>query len=411
MLRVRFPFCVFLVLTFLFAHPFKALAEYELLDAIKEFGEKRFIDVKPTKLALGPVRIHPTIRSNVEFDTNVYLQEKKGTEDIVWHTSPGVVLELPINRHQIAVGYEADFENFTKTRNHSQNDQNQQFFTLVDLNFPRFYINFLEEFRETSSRAGTTFSERIPRYDNSVHPKVGIRMGRTIFEAAFRHFIRDYRRSIDDSRDFQNVDWTGIVYYELFARLKALAEYKYGQIDYDDNFLRKATINEALLGLDGELMPNLTLQVKVGPHFRNYIESQETDFNSWIGTASFDYEMRENLRFNLTLKRNALEATFGDVNYLKRHLIGLGFEWDVLPRWTLYGRTKYYKDNYSERTTRAGRTGYRRDDHFGWETGLIYRLREWMEFEAGYQFARRDSNFSTFDYTDHRLSLASHLTY
>jgi len=255
------PFLIFFLFISVVSPP-NLFADFKLLDAIQEFGEKRFVKAKPARLRWGPVRIYPGIRTKMTYDDNILLEDEDGREDVVWNIQPGVILELPINTHQIAVGYEADIEVFSKSRHFRQTDQNQNFFSLIDIRFPNWYINVLDKFAETSGRGGTTFTNRIPRYDHSVHPKIGVRWDRMIIEGGFRHFIRDFRRQVDDSLDFQLVEWTAILYYDLFARLKALIEGQVSQIDYDDNFQREGTFTQTRIGVEGELMPNLTVQAR-----------------------------------------------------------------------------------------------------------------------------------------------------
>jgi len=386
-------------------------AEFEIVNAVKEFGEKRFVDTGPARIKAGPLNIHPSLRTQTEYDSNVFLADNDRSEDVVYDIMPGMILDLPVNKHRLTVGYEADMEFFSKKRHRDQNDINQNFFALANLHFPSWYVNVLEQFAETSGRAGTTFSSRIPRIDQTIHPKVGYRWKRLTFEGGFRHTARDFRRQVDDQLDFQIVEWTGVVFYDLFARLKALIEYQVAQIDYDDNFRRNGTFQQARVGIEGEVHPNVFLKARVGPHFRNYEEDSEPDFNSWVAELYADYEMRDNLTFHFGFTRKAVEATFADVNYYRQHLFELGVQYWIRPQWELFGQTRLYRQDYAERATLAGQTRFRHDDHLVYKTGLRYEPRDWLEFVLAYQVGRRDSNFSTFDYTDHRVTLSSALTY
>lgn len=411
--RILRGFCLLAIIAGFFAclcsKP--AYADFQLLDAIQEFGEKRFVKPTPARLRMGPVRFHPFIRSVVTYDDNILLEDQDGREDVIYNIQPGAVIEIPINRHQVAIGYEADIEVFTKERHAKQNDQNQNFFALVDVRFPDWYINVLERFSETSGRSGTTFTDRIPRYDNSIHPKIGYRWNRFILEGGFRHFVRDFRRQIDDSLDFQLVEWTAVLYYDLFARLKALIEGQVSQIDYDDNYQRNGTFTQTRVGLEGEILPNVVAKALVGVQFRNYETESKPDFNSWVAELKLEYEFRENLRFSLSAERVPLEATFGNVNYFKRHIVRFGAEYDITQKWTAFQGVKYYRDSYTERAAVGTRSGFRRDNHFSLETGLRYTPNEWLELELAYEFFHRNSNFQTFDYNDNRVSLTSIIAY
>lgn len=403
-----FPWAVF-VAACLFFKPANVFAEFKLIDAIEEFGEKRFVAPMPNRLHAGPLQFHPTLGNQAQYDSNVLWQPKAHRDDFVFNIRPGAILELPVNRHQVVVGYEADFEIFAKNRR--QDDVNQNAFALVDLQFPSWYVNMLENWAETSGRAGTTFTERIPRYDNNINPKVGYRWKRFTVESGFRHFLREFRRIVDKTYNFRETEWTGVLYYDLFARLKALLEYQFAHISYRHALNRDGNFNQVRIGLDGEVMPNLRVKVRAGAQFRDYVTSDKPDFNSFVGDIIAEYKMRKNLRFKLNLSREPVEATFADVNFYVEHVITFGVEYDPHPKWTLFSECQYIRHHYEERAADVGHYGYRRDSHVFPKVGARYKLQEWMKLELSYWYGRRDSNFSTFDYTDHRITLQTNFQY
>lgn len=406
--KLTFHFFLFLFLASGFFLK-NAYAEYRLYDAIEQFGEKRFIAPTPARIRKGPFIFHPTLKTKIEYDDNILLEDNDGKDDVIFDIRPGAIIEIPIDTHQLTVGYEADLENFTKRTD--QNDQNQKAFALLDVSFPSWYINILEQFTETSGRAGTTLTSRIPRYDNTFHPKVGYKWKRFTVEGGMRHMLRDFRKQVNDNLDYELVEWTGVVFYDLFARLKALVEYNVAQIDYDDNFQRNGTYQQARVGLEGEILPNLFVKLRGGAQFRNYEESNQPDFNSWVASLLFEYDMRDNLQFELEFARAPVEGNGALVNYYVEHKIRTGVKYRPIDRWTLFTDLQYKYQGYSEQTFAVDRTSRRRDDAVRLDTGVRYRFREWLEFELAYHLSRKDSNFSTFDYTNHRVSLSSSLFY
>lgn len=386
-------------------------ADFKLMDAIEELGGKRFVKATPSRIPAGPVRIHPTLRKGITYDDNILLETHDKRSDIVYNIQPGAIIELPIQTHQIALGYEAEFEIFTKERHHRQNDQNQNFFALMDFRFPDWYVNVLDYLSETSSRSGTTFTGRVPRIDHSINPKVGYKWNRTTFEAGFRHTTRDFRQQVNDSFDFQVAEWTGVIFYDLFARLKALVDYEFAQIDYDDNRTRVGNINQVRIGLEGEPFQNLLAKIRVGPQFRNYLRSSEKDFNSAVWRVDLEYEFRPDLKLIGKVLREPVEATFGNVNFYAEHYFSGGFEYQFRPQWTLYHETAFFKHHYAEREIVDNHTGFRRDGHVALKTGIRYAFREWWEFDLNYVYLHRNSNFPNFSYSDNRFVLESNLAY
>lgn len=386
-------------------------ADFKLRDAIQEFGEKRFIETTPGKnLKAGPVRIHPNLETRAAYDSNILRENVDGREDVIFNIRPGAILELPIDKHQLAVGYEADFENFVKRSD--QNDQNQNFFALADFNFPNWYINILEEFTETSGRAGTTFTSRIPRIDQYVNPKIGYRWKRLIFETGYRNFIRDFRRHGERELDFKLNEWTNVIYYDLFARLKALVDYHVGFLDYPNTFRRNATIHQARLGLEGEIYPNVFVKVRSGPQLRNYITDSEHDFYSWVLKSEIEYKARKNLKLKAFFNREPVEATFGDVNFYVEHQGGLGFEYLLQDKWVAFGDISIASQRYSERSDiLPDVTLFRRDRVYSLKPGIRYLINPTWQMELAYELSRRHSNYSDFNYVDHVVYLSSKFSY
>ncbi len=385
-------------------------ADFRLRDAIQEFGEKRFVETTPGgHIKAGPIRIHPHLTSKASYDSNILREKNDGREDVLFNIRPGAIIELPIDKHQIAVGYEADFENFVKRTD--QNDQNQNFFALADFRFPDWYVNILEELTETSDRAGTTFTTRIPRIDQNVNPKVGYKWKRFTFEAGYRNFLREYRKTGDKALNFKVNEISGVIYYDLFARLKALFDYQLAFIDYPNVFLRNATVNQFRFGVEGEIYPNVKVKVRSGPQFRNYTSDSEHDFYSWVLKSLVEYQMRTNFKLHVFFNREPVEATFGDVNFYKEYSAGAGYVYNFRPQWAIFTDATLTWQRYAERATVGDNSGYRHDRILGLKPGIRYLLNEFVQFELAYEFYLRNSNFKSLEYTDHIVSLTSKLSY
>ncbi len=405
-------FSALIFLSLFLGRTFTAYADFKLLDAIEEFGERRYVKTKPSRIITGPVRWHPTLHSASTYDSNILLEHQDPHEDVFFNVQPGVIAELPINKHQIVVGYEADFEMFSKSKDARQNAQNQNFFTLADFRFTSWYANILERFSETSGRSGTTFTQRIPRFDQSVQPKIGYHWKRFTVETGFRHFLRDFRHTVDNAFDFHETAWTGVLYYDLFARLKALMEYQISQMNYDHNHSRDGTFNQIRAGLEGELMPNLRVKARSGIQIRNYYKKSHTDFSSWVADIWVEYKIRPNFKLMSRMGLEPVEATFGNVDYYLESRYGFGFEYAPWLRWVLFANFDYIRQGYAERTVvDATDTRFRRDHYFNGRYGIRYLTNDWMQWELAYENLLRRSNFSDLQYVDHRVSLSSTLSY
>ena len=64
---------------FFFLNIFSAVpvfADYKLLDAIQEFGEKRIVQTSGGNLKAGPLKLHPLLPTKATYDDNILLEKK-----------------------------------------------------------------------------------------------------------------------------------------------------------------------------------------------------------------------------------------------------------------------------------------------------------------------------------------------
>ena len=89
-----------------------------------------------------------------------------------------------------------------------------------------------------------------------------------------------------------------------------------------------------------------------------------------------------------------------------------GVEYLFRPQWALFSNLGLSHHQYSERATSGDLTNaLRRDALISVRSGARYTLNDYIQFELAYEYLRRNSNFSTLDYTDHLVSFSSRLAY
>jgi len=59
-------------------------------------------------LELGPFRLLPSLELSVEYDDNILLTRNDKIDDVIFHITPGILLELPSRKYAIRLGYQAD---------------------------------------------------------------------------------------------------------------------------------------------------------------------------------------------------------------------------------------------------------------------------------------------------------------
>ncbi len=103
--------------------------------------------------------------------------------------------------------------------------------------------------------------------------------------------------------------------------------------------------------------------------------------------------------------RTNKQATFADTNFFQEDQFYVGVEQELTRQLSARSDVAITSHEYGVTAT-AGPgifTGEREDDLITVDVRLLYRLTEWVRADVRYEYNRRDSNASVFDYTDHQL--------
>ncbi len=55
-----------------------------------------------------PLPPAPVARASLEYDDNILLTPDNEIDDLIWHITPGITIELPSRRYAVRLGYQAD---------------------------------------------------------------------------------------------------------------------------------------------------------------------------------------------------------------------------------------------------------------------------------------------------------------
>lgn len=369
------------------------------LEFLDDFGEKTGLKDVRKRLEMGPLSLHPFVRQQMSYDSNVFLEPDDEKEDVIWTTTPGIIADLKFDDHLIEASYKCDFENFTKFS--SQNDQNQRFDTLLDLHFPDWYVNNTYRLEQTSSRAGTTFTQRIGRLENTVNTSVGYKWNQLTLEADYHLFHRRYSSKTYQQYDYHvNVVGTTL-FLDLTKKTQAFVEYAHGFIDYRTNQNRDGNFDRVRGGVRGKILPRLTAIAKLGWESRRYHGDNEPGFNSFSAEVSARQQFTSRTAVEIGYYRGPEEATFLDNSFFTQDRLFTRIEQKFF-RSVLFVADLGFTNQRYEQATLVGRDwGTRRDRIYLTNVFLKYDFRDWWDFTVGYKFKWRDSKFNAFDYKDH----------
>jgi hypothetical protein len=351
-------------------------------------------------LGLPGFRISPFISERVEYESNIFQAPSGSQDDVVFKTIPGFVLELPLGRHKIDLGFRAEILRYVDLTN----QDTEHYFVLGNLllDFPGgLKARLKEDFARTSDPPGTELVGRIKSTTNVLSP--GVEYGLTQRYALGLDYVWAHVR-FDDvvqqlDRDEHTVGLTG--FYRVQPKTDLLANFSYGIKDFERASDRDVTRYIGALGVRGELTSRLTTTFRVGYEVRDPDHGDVGAYRGVVLGGDVVWTPTERTRLTLIADRSVQESVFAtNVAYLA-NLLTLSAEHFLTPKLLLTGRIFGGNGEYFEKAQKvSGRFDWRTDWVYAFTVGVEYQIQKWLGVSADYTHSRRDSNFDNFDFKD-----------
>ena len=395
------------ILTALFSVSNSSIAQLENPDLPNRKGVKS-----------GPAFMHGAFGTELQFDTNVFLEDKNEKFDVITILSPSAGIELPLRDNSLSFDYEMRANIFGYYNDHSYIDHRVR--GLAEINWTDYNITILDVFRHYSDRAGSEDTNRVERQDNHLTAGVKAEFDQLAFDAKYRfnieNFIDDdilYRSSRGDItyRDKDRIANIGELEasYRFLPKTSALLEGDIGFLSYKKpDKSADSWYFQLMGGVRGDLSHRFSADIKAGLRYQSYENTFITDNKDFLGLVaggSVTYEPTDDDIFILNIERSVYESTFQDMNYYEVNHIGYDYTHYFSNKLmgALFG---YYQLNLYPRSSRVGGLWAKRYDHlFGGGVALRYDIRKWVSVEARYELRARRSKFYTFDYIDNLITL------
>src|SRR5437867_3830981 len=163
-------------------------------------------------LGLPGFKITPFVSERVEYESNIFQTERGPKDDGISKTIPGFVLELPLGRHKIDLGFRTEILRYFNLTN----QDTEHYFVLGNLllDFPGgLKMGLKEDFARTSDPPGTELTGRIGSTTNVLAPSIEYGFARRYalgFEYVFTHVNFDHNSGVETlDRDEHTFGVTG----------------------------------------------------------------------------------------------------------------------------------------------------------------------------------------------------------
>ena len=354
----------------------------------------------------GHWKLEPGFKSLGKWDSNIFYDNTNEKSDFITVLTPSILGELGFGdegKHKVGLDYKVDLGIFAEyhDQNYGNHDTNQRVF----LDFEDYSLEVKNNFKFTSSRAGTEFENRNLRKEDTFDAILGWHFNKLDFETGYRFFIVDYLS--DTLRAINRRENSGWVagYMEIAPKTKALLEFMYTNLDYPDTGGRDGNAYRIMTGVKGEITPKLSGIAKAGYKFKKYTSSTNDDFSSAVAHIDLMYAFSDRVDLIGTYNREAFESTYTSNNYYTGDHFTGAVNYRFGQGFTAKVDGMYYYNQYPELAT--GQTEKRTDHEWASGLGLDYQMKEWLTMGAGYNFHRRDSNIGSRTYDQHVISMYS----
>ncbi len=176
------------------------------------------------------------------------------------------------------------------------------------------------------------------------------------------------------------------------------AEYDFVDIKYSNDTLSNSREHHFFGGFQWDITAKSKGSIKAGYGIKEFTRSSVGNANDFILEAQIDHRLTEKTSLLLKASRKTNETNISTTNYITTDSAGAGYIHRLTAKLMANINLEYAHEKYNGNATVNGETGRLSDHYWSAAFALQYKLREWLEADAGYIYGRRSSDFSDFDY-------------
>ena len=349
----------------------------------------------------GHVKVVPSCIYQQRWDSNVFYDRDDPQHDWMSITTPGILGEFgfgPEGKHKLRVNYSVELGAFYRFTD--QNYGNHNLDTGAFLDFEDYTLDVNNNFKFTSSRAGTEFQNRNLRKEDTADAVLGWHYNKIDFDTGYRFYVVDYLSDTLDSLDYYyNEGWiTG--YVQVAPKTQALLEFDYKNLQYWNTGGRNANAYAILTGVRGKITQKIDGTVKIGYKSKLY-NGDNVDNNFYGFTAGMDlfYDMNDRVDMTLSYYRQPYESTYGNNNYYVGDHLNYNLTYDIGNNFTGILNAFWFHNSY--KSPGPAESKKRLDNEWEIMPRLQYAWKEYLVLGIDYKFHQRASNIHSRGYTQH----------
>ena len=366
------------------------------------------------KLRDSNIVLHGAFRATEDLETNIFLTKDKEKFDAITSLNPSAGIEIPLGKHMLSADYMPSI--FLYGRYPDENHTDHLARGLFEINFTDLKIRVLDIYRDYTDRAADENSRRVGRQENNFKVNLGAQFNKLGFDVGYGNIINTYSQKDDivyrsisyDDKDRVTNAVDGAVSYRVMPKTSIFLEGDLGFINYFNSSLPPdAYYVNALLGVKGRPTNKIAANIKGGCKYQHFDKSDifnDKPFFGFAASGGVEFLQTKDDLWKFGLESSVYESDYSNNNSYYGTLVDLRYSHKFNRKLSITPFGAYQLNLYPSETTEGSVTAKRYDNYFNAGCSLKYDIKRWASAEVKYAFTCRSSKFSTFDYTDNKVT-------
>lgn len=360
---------------------------------------------------VGPVRVSPYLEYDGIYRSNIYETSFDKKADFLHVLNPGIRFEMPLSgRHKVSVGYLGNYFMYSRHDGNNHYDHNINADAIINLR-GGLGLQFGNTFRSaTEERTAPTGRQRDYYRETPYFVATYAVADKWKLQGSYQYDDLQFLKQIERINAYQEHTGGLTLYYKFWPKTAALVQYIVNSREYPFFPRGDNSSHSPLVGLTWDPTAKLSGTVKFGYTVKDYDQEAPGRNNSpesWAMSVQTLYHYSNYTTFSLMGQRS-IQEDVDLINNNPYHNTGLYFaynhNWHFL-RSSLYMAFSFVNNNYLGPTTDliTGQVKRREDNIFSLGGGISRPFTPWLRLRLDYQYVNKNSNFSGFSYSEHKM--------